>query len=104
MMAENTMKSKLSDLKKDLNLGILSVIILSFLLLAIAVFPLFNSFHRGTADGLAHKFRLVSFMKSLGEGNIRPRWLADQALGFGSPIFLFNYLLPYYVDRKSTRL
>lgn len=66
------------------------------LVLLFAILPLFQPTVPGTADGLAHKFRLLSFKKSLEEGNIRPRWLSDQALGFGSPIFLFNYLLPYY--------
>lgn len=95
-MTEKRIKSKLSELRTDRNLRILIVIILSLLLLLIAVFPLFAPTHRGTADGLAHKFRLVSFVNSLEEGNLRPRWLADPALGFGSPIFLFNYLFPYY--------
>lgn len=95
-MTEKSIKSKLSELIMDRNLRIFSVIILSLLLLLIAVFPLFVPTHRGTADGLAHKFRLVSFVKSIEEGYLRPRWLADPALGFGSPIFLFNYLLPYY--------
>src|SRR3990170_4593797 len=68
------------------------------LLILIPVFlPLFSPYVFGTADGLAHKLRLMSFVKSLTEGNLRPRWLSDQALGFGSPIFIFNYLLPYYV-------
>lgn len=51
----------------------------------------------GTADGMAHKFRLVSFMQSLKEGNIRPRWAGSQALGLGAPVFLLNYSLPYYI-------
>ncbi|OGG15617.1 hypothetical protein A3D77_04715 [Candidatus Gottesmanbacteria bacterium RIFCSPHIGHO2_02_FULL_39_11] len=66
-------------------------------LLIILIIPLFKSYIPGTTDGLAHKFRLVSFEKSLQEGNIRPRWLGDSALGYGSPVFLYNYLLPYYV-------
>lgn len=75
--------------------GTLSFLVL-LSLLAIVVLPLFKSYIPGTTDGLAHKFRLVSFEKSLKEGNIRPRWLADSALGYGSPIFLYNYPLPYY--------
>jgi hypothetical protein len=65
--------------------------------LILATLPLFTLYVPGTADGLAHKFRVVSFKRSLEGGHIRPRWLSDQALGFGSPIFMFNYLLPYYV-------
>ena len=75
---------------------LLPIIIILLLLLPV-VFPLFTPFVRGTADGLAHKFRVVSFARSLREGTLRPRWLADQAMGYGSPMFLFNYLTPYYV-------
>jgi len=75
----------------------LSTILLILLILVPVTFQIFRPYVLGTADGLAHKFRLVSFMNSIREGNIRPRWLSDQALGYGSPIFLFNYLLPYYV-------
>jgi hypothetical protein len=65
--------------------------------LLFATIPLFKPYVPGTADGLAHKFRVVSFEKSLKEGNIRPRWLSDQALGFGTPVYMFLYSLPYYV-------
>ena len=95
-MTDNNIKRKFTELKKDLNFRTLTVIILSFLFLAIAFLPLFKPYHRGTADGLAHKFRLVSFINSLNDGILRPRWLADQAMGFGAPIFMFNYSFPYY--------
>jgi len=68
------------------------------------IIPLFTSYVPGTADGMAHKFRVVSFGKSTSEGIFRPRWLADQALGYGSPIFLFNYSLPYYIVDGFTRI
>lgn len=69
----------------------------SFAIILFSFRPLFSSYVSGTADGLAHKFRLVSFMKSLEEGNIRPRWAQDQALGYGTPVFLINYIVPYYI-------
>lgn len=72
------------------------LLILTVLILVPLVIPVFTPYVLGTADGLAHKFRLVSFEHSLREGYLRPRWLADQALGYGSPIFIFNYLMPYY--------
>lgn len=62
-----------------------------------AILPLFVPYIPGTADGMAHKFRLVAFHDALNEGYIRPRWLGEVALGFGAPIFLFNYFLPYYL-------
>src|SRR3990170_1161394 len=73
------------------------ILVLSTVILIPVMLPLFSPNVYGTADGLAHKFRLMSFTRSLTEGNLRVRWLSDQALNFGSPIFLFNYLLPYYV-------
>lgn len=66
-------------------------------LLLLAVVPVFKPYVSGTADGLGHRFRLVSFYTSLAEGNIRPRWSREAALGYGAPLFLFNYPLPYYL-------
>lgn len=81
------------------------VIFLSVLVILIPVIqPLFHPHIPGTADGLAHKFRLVSFGKAIEEGSWRPRWIADQALGYGSPIFLFNYMIPYYAIWIITKM
>jgi len=82
----------------------LLISLLCFIIILPVIIPLFTSYVPGTADGMAHKFRVVSFGRSLSEGNIRPRWLADQALGYGSPIFLFNYIFPYYLVDGLTRL
>ena len=71
-------------------------IILAVIVLIPVLLPLKSSYVRGTADGLAHRFRQVSFIKTIDEGNLRPRWIDTQALGFGVPLFLLNYLLPYY--------
>lgn len=71
-------------------------IILSLVIIIPVIRPLFTSYIPGTADGLAHKFRLVAFDREIRDGNLRPRWLNSQNLGYGSPIFLYNYLLPYY--------
>ncbi|MBI4990502.1 hypothetical protein HZB96_00230 [Candidatus Gottesmanbacteria bacterium] len=71
---------------------------LLFIILIIpAIIPLFKPYVSGTADGLGHRFRLVSFYNSLKEGNIRPRWAGEAAQGYGAPTFLFNYPLPYYI-------
>ncbi|OGG17587.1 hypothetical protein A3D78_05025 [Candidatus Gottesmanbacteria bacterium RIFCSPHIGHO2_02_FULL_39_14] len=72
-------------------------LLLGLVILIPVLLPLFSPYIYGTADGLAHRFRLVSFVNSLKQGYLRPRWLSDQALGFGSPITLFIYILPYYV-------
>lgn len=62
-----------------------------------AVVPIFKPYVSGTADGLGHRFRLVSFYKSLNQGIMHPRWAGEAALGYGAPTFLYNYLLPYYL-------
>ncbi|MBM3283005.1 hypothetical protein FJY90_02000, partial [Candidatus Gottesmanbacteria bacterium] len=79
--------------------------ILVFLLLLLpAILPVFKPYVTGTADGLGHKFRLVSFYESLSEGNLRPRWAKEAALGYGAPVFLYNYPLPYYFASLFVRL
>lgn len=67
------------------------------LLMGIAVRPSFSSYLIGTSDGFAHKYRLENFHISREEGNLYPRWLGSSALGFGAPLFIFNYFVPYYV-------
>lgn len=74
------------------------VILAIFLILFSPIaFSIFKPDVAGTADGLGHRFRLVSFVNSLSDGVLRPRWAGDAALGYGAPIFLFNYPLPYYI-------
>lgn len=80
------------------------VILVFLLLLLPAILPVFRPYVSGTADGLGHKFRLVSFYKSLSEGNLRPRWNSEAALGYGAPIFLYNYPLPYYIGSLFVKL
>lgn len=73
------------------------VLLALFLLILPTIFPLFQPHVSGTADGLGHRFRLVSFYNALKEGIVRPRWAKEAALGYGAPIFFFNYPLPYYM-------
>ncbi len=37
------------------------------------------------------------FSQQFWSGEIYPRWLAEENLGYGSPVFLVQYPLPYYV-------
>jgi hypothetical protein len=82
---------------------LLELLIIVVLLLPI-ISPVFKPYVSGTADGLGHKFRLVSFYKSLEEGNLRPRWAKEAAFGFGAPIFIYNYPLPYYLGSLFVKL
>ncbi len=80
------------------------ILLSAFLLLFLAVRPIFTPYLVGTADGLAHKYRLVNFDKALTEGIIRPRWIGDAVLGYGAPLYIFNYSVPYYLVDAIYRL
>jgi hypothetical protein len=82
---------------------LLSIGITVLLCLPVVV-TLFHPWISGTADGFAHKFRFAAFHRSISEGNLRPRWLGDVALGYGAPIFLFNYIVPYYIVESFYRM
>ncbi|HSX40964.1 MAG TPA: 6-pyruvoyl-tetrahydropterin synthase-related protein [Candidatus Saccharimonadales bacterium] len=69
-------------------------------LILLGIFPLFGLFHSGlpvTHDGQDHVIRLANFYKNLTDGIIIPRWAPNVNYGFGDPIFLFFYPLPYYL-------
>lgn len=51
-----------------------------------------------THDGQDHVIRTANFFQNLLEGNIIPRWSANVNYGFGHPILIFFYPLPYYVS------
>lgn len=74
---------------------------LSFLLvILIGIIPLFDLFHPGlpfTHDGQDHVIRLANFYQNLSEGNVIPRWAANVNYGYGHPVLMFFYPLPYYV-------
>lgn len=48
-------------------------------------------------DGLAHLVRQEALYRSLTHALILPRWAPDLNFGLGSPVFLYNWLLPYYI-------
>ena len=69
--------------------------VIAILLLPILL-PLWSKTILGSADNLAHLFRVVNLAHALSQGYIWPRWAALEAHGYGAPIFNFNYMLPYY--------
>ncbi|MBU1327127.1 hypothetical protein KKB64_04655 [Patescibacteria group bacterium] len=73
------------------------VVLAGIMLLGMAIRPLFVPHLTGTADGFAHKYRLVNFHQSLSEGTLRPRWAGNAVLGYGAPLYIFNYSVPYYL-------
>ena len=66
------------------------------LLLPILI-PLYSNSLLGSADNLAHLFRVVNLDYALSQGYVWPRWAALEGHGFGAPIFTINYVLPYYI-------
>ncbi len=70
---------------------------LGIALVFLVIRPLFVPYLLGTADGFAHMYRLVNFDAALSQGIVRPRWIAGAALGYGAPLFIFNYAVPYYI-------
>ena len=77
--------------------------IILLLLLPITL-PLYAKTILGSADNLAHLFRVVNLDYALSQGYIWPRWAALEAHGYGAPIFNFNYMLPYYLIRELWQL
>lgn len=61
------------------------------------LYPLYSNSLLGSADNLAHLFRIVNLNYALEQGYLWPRWAALEGHGFGAPIFNFNYILPYYI-------
>lgn len=55
-------------------------------------------FHPGfftSLDGWHNVARLYHYHKTLGEGQLPPRWSADLASGYGYPLFIFSYHAPW---------
>lgn len=61
------------------------------------ILPLYSNSLLGSADNLAHLFRVVNLDYALNQGYLWPRWAALEGHGFGAPIFAINYVLPYYI-------
>lgn len=78
-------------LKKKINYPILTIIF--------SILPTISIFRKGvyeSGDFSLHIYRSIDFYNSLKEGIIFPSWAANLNGGFGYPLFIFNYTLPYY--------
>lgn len=70
------------------------------LLTLISLLPLISILRKGTyesGDLNIHVGFAMSFFESLKEGNLIPRWSSQIIYGYGYPLFLFVYPLPYYL-------
>lgn len=73
---------------------------LLFLLILISLLPLISIFRKGTyesGDLTIHTGFAISFYESLKDGNFIPRWSSQIIYGYGYPLFIFVYPLPYYL-------
>ena len=55
-------------------------------------FPFFTSH-----DGFVHSARIAAYYKIIKDGQIPPRWADNLNAGYGSPIFVYSYPLPYFL-------
>lgn len=75
-------------------------ILLFFILLIISLPTVVDLFKPGayTSHDITHHIvRLVHMDRLVREGQIPPRWAGDLNMGYGYPLFLFNYPLPQYL-------
>lgn len=78
--------------KKRINLFVLLVII--------SILPLISLFRKGTyesGDLTLHSVFLRSFYESLSQGNFIPAWAENLCGSKGCPVFLFEYITPFYI-------
>lgn len=72
----------------------LAFILLTALTLTSVVPLLLVSFYPGQ-DAVSHLIKVIKFTESLQEGQFPVRWAGTLAFGLGSPIFSFNFILPF---------
>jgi len=73
---------------------------LLFFLILISLLPLISISGNGSyesGDLNIHAGFAMSFYQSLKDGNFIPRWSSEMIYGYGYPLFLFAYPLPYYL-------
>lgn len=78
--------------KKKIN-AIVFIFLISFL-------PIISVFRKGSyesGDLTIHIKIGMAFFESLKQGFILPSWINFENNGYGGPVFLFHYLLPYYL-------
>ena len=69
-----------------------------FLITVLSVFvlkDLFKPYFYTSHDGIHQVVRLYYFDQALRDGQIPPRWAGGLLNGFGYPLFIFSYHLPW---------
>src|SRR3990167_504593 len=70
---------------------------LFMLLFIISLLPLMRKGTYESGDLTLHSVFLRSFYESLSEGNLIPRWAGNLCGDKGCPVFLFEYITPFYI-------
>ena len=71
------------------------------LLILISILPLISILRKGTyesGDLSLHAGFAMSFFESIKEGILVPKWNSNVIYGYGYPLFIFIYPLPYYLS------
>lgn len=70
------------------------------LIILLSIYGVKALFHPGfftSLDGWHNIARLYHFHNTLTEGQLLPRWSADLASGYGYPLFVFSYHMPWII-------
>lgn len=76
---------------------ILFFIIISSVVLSPLIGPFFKPGRAWTYDVDYHAYRMAAFHNALKDGDFPPRWSSQLVYGWGSPMFSFNWSLPYWM-------
>ncbi|HSW89370.1 MAG TPA: 6-pyruvoyl-tetrahydropterin synthase-related protein [Patescibacteria group bacterium] len=71
-----------------------------FIIIGVSILPLVSMLRPGiyeSGDFILHTTWLMSFVDSLKEGILFPKWSMDLCGGYGCPLFTYFYVLPYYI-------
>lgn len=70
------------------------------LIILISLLPLISVLRNGTyesGDLTLHAKFAAQFFENLIQGNLIPEWMGRHCAGFGCPVYIFIYPLPYYI-------
>jgi uncharacterized membrane protein len=73
---------------------------LFYLLILISLLPIISIFRSGSyesGDMTTNAIKTIAYYDSFAEGNIIPAWAGELNAGYGYPMFIFAYPLPYYI-------
>jgi hypothetical protein len=72
-------------------------LIVSVLTISVLLAPFLKPGRAWTYDTDNHQFRIVAFHEAVKHGELPPGWTSQLVYGWGSPVFLFNWTLPYWM-------